>query len=57
MYFDDNRYIMEVKCLYALPLWFTKELSKLKIYPSSFSKVGNIYLKERRNENVRKYSA
>lgn len=55
MYFDKDMYIMEVKCLYALPLWFVKELSKLKIYPSSFSKVGNIYLKERRNKHVRKY--
>jgi len=55
MYFDQNMYIMEVKCLYALPLWFIRELSKLKIYPSSFSKVGNIYLKERRSKNVRKH--
>ena len=46
---------MEVKCLNSLPLWFTNELSKLKIYPSSFSKVGNIYMKERGKENVREY--
>lgn len=56
MYFDDVTYIMEVKCLYTLPLWFVKELTKFKIYPKSFSKVGNIYLKERRKNNVRKYS-
>lgn len=54
-YFKKNTYIMEVKCLASLPLWFTKELNKLKIYPVSFSKVGNIYIKERGNSNVRKY--
>jgi SPX domain protein involved in polyphosphate accumulation len=47
-YFEENMYIMEVKSLSGLPLWFSKELSKQQIYPCSFSKVGNIYLKERR---------
>ena len=47
MYFDDNRYIMEVKSMNSLPIWFVTELSKYKIYPCSFSKVGSIYLKER----------
>jgi len=46
-YFDTKMYIMEVKCLNSLPLWFVKILSNNKIYPKSFSKVGNIYLKER----------
>lgn len=46
-YFDKPTYIMEVKCLGSLPLWFTKVLSKYQIYPSSFSKIGNIYKKER----------
>ena len=54
-FFDEQMYIMEVKCLNSLPLWFANELSKLKIYPSSFSKVGNIYMKERGKENVREY--
>jgi len=47
LYFDTTKYIMEVKSLYGLPLWFTKVLSKHKIYPTSFSKVGSIYKKER----------
>ena len=47
LFFDEKRYIMEVKSLYGLPLWFTKVLSQYKIYPTSFSKVGSIYKKER----------
>lgn len=46
-YFKESRYIMEIKSLYGLPLWFTKTLSENKIYPTSFSKVGSIYKKER----------
>lgn len=46
-YFDNDKYIMEVKSLNSLPLWFTKYLSINKIYPQSFSKVGSIYKKER----------
>lgn len=48
-YFDDDIYIMEIKAVGAIPLWLTKELSDLKIYPTSFSKVGNIYKKEMRS--------
>ncbi|MBQ7104596.1 MAG: polyphosphate polymerase domain-containing protein [Bacilli bacterium] len=55
LYFDTITYIMEVKCLFSLPIWFVSELNKLKIYPKSFSKVGNIYIKERGKKNVRKY--
>ena len=47
LYFDDDMYVMELKSLGGLPLWFTKILSNLKIYPRSFSKYGNIYKKER----------
>ena len=43
---DPNKYIMEIKTLGSLPLWFTKILTELKIYPKSFSKYGNIYKKE-----------
>ena len=46
LYFDEPHYIMEVKTLDSLPLWFTKILSELKIYPKSFSKYGSIYKKE-----------
>ena len=46
LFFDDNRLIMEIKTLDSMPLWLTNALSKLKIYPISFSKVGEIYKKE-----------
>ena len=46
-YFKDKKYIMEVKSLNSLPLWFVKFLSENKIYPQSFSKIGSIYVKER----------
>ena len=42
-YFKEDMYIMEIKSLNSIPLWFTKILSELKIYPVSFSKIGNIY--------------
>lgn len=42
-YFFDNRCVMEIKALDAMPLWLTSALSELKIYPASFTKYGNIY--------------
>lgn len=44
--FDDDKYVMEVKALDSYPIWFTKILSELKIYPMSFSKYGTIYKKD-----------
>lgn len=41
---DSNLVIMEVKTAGAIPLWFTKILSKNRIYKTSFSKYGNAYL-------------
>ncbi len=46
-FFDDDIYIMEIKTLNALPLWLSKTLSDLNIYPATFSKYGSIYQKER----------
>ena len=40
-----NIYILEAKAQYAYPKWFIELLNKEKIYPSSFSKYGNIYKK------------
>ena len=37
----SGRYLMEVKILGSIPLWFTRILSELKIYPTHFSKYGN----------------
>lgn len=39
----ENTYIMEIKTLGAIPLWLTKMLDELKIYPTPFSKYGNSY--------------
>lgn len=46
-YFEDDKYIMEIKCENSLPLWLVSFLNKNKIYPQPFSKVGHIYQKER----------
>lgn len=47
MLLPKGYYLMESKILGATPLWFTKILSELDIYPVSFSKYGNIYKKEK----------
>lgn len=46
-YFDEELYIMEIKTLGAMPLWLSRNLSELKIYPASFSKYGSIYKKDK----------
>lgn len=52
-YFDDKRnIIMEVKASSAMPLWLVRLLSENKIYPERFSKVGKIYEKIRKEQNV-----
>jgi len=40
---NQNQIIMEIKAAGAVPLWFSKTLSELKIFPASFSKVGICY--------------
>ena len=45
LYFEDGTIVMEVKTLDTLPLWFAKALSRMKIYPASFSKYGRVYEK------------
>jgi len=42
----DDYYLMETKILDASPFWFTRILSELSIYLTSFSKYGNIYKME-----------
>ena len=39
----DGQYLMEVKISGAVPLWFTKIISGLNVYPVSFSKYGTEY--------------
>lgn len=40
---DAYHYLMEIKVPGAMPLWLSKILSELEIYPTSFSKYGNVY--------------
>ncbi len=40
---SDDVYIMEIKAQGAIPLFLSRILSQQKVYPSSFSKVGNIH--------------
>lgn len=39
----EDKHLMEVKAVGALPRWFIDVLDELRIYPSSFSKYGTIY--------------
>lgn len=39
----EDEWIMEIKIDKAMPLWMTKILSELQIYPSSYSKYGTEY--------------
>lgn len=40
---DDNCVLLEIKVPMAYPMWLSRILSRLEIYPISFSKYGNIY--------------
>ena len=54
---EDNIYLMEVKILGAMPLWFANILSELEIYNTHFSKYGDEYVKytlERQNSDLRR---
>ena len=42
---EKNQYLMEVKILGAMPIWFTNIISELEIYNTHFSKYGNEYMK------------
>lgn len=42
---EENQYLMEVKILGAMPIWFTNILSELEIYNTHFSKYGTEYMK------------
>ena len=52
-YFENEKnIIMEIKAHGVLPLWLVKKLSAEKIFPEQFSKVGKIYQKIRKEQNV-----
>ena len=42
---DKDKYIMEIKILDAIPLWFVKILDQFNISPCGFSKYGEAYTK------------
>lgn len=52
---EENQYLMEVKILGSIPLWFANILSDLKIYNTHFSKYGtefeNYLIKKQFNTN------
>lgn len=43
----NDKCLMEIKVLGTIPLWLSRILDRLHIYSSSFSKVGNVFLKEK----------
>lgn len=45
---EEEFWIMEIKVPMAYPLWLSRTLTELKIYPTSFSKYGQIYKKEKK---------
>ncbi|MBR1884684.1 MAG: polyphosphate polymerase domain-containing protein [Clostridia bacterium] len=51
----DGTCVMETKTLGAYPKWFVDALSKLKIYPKSFTKYGNVYKNQIYKEGVMSY--
>ena len=48
---DKDKYIMEIKILDAIPLWFVKILDQFNISPCGFSKYGEAYTKLILKEN------
>ena len=42
---DEGCVLMELKTNGGIPLWLTRELTRLKIYKASFSKYGKAYEK------------
>lgn len=52
MFFKNGEIVMEVKAENAYPLWFVRALSKLRIYPTSFSKYGRVMKRLEENGRV-----
>ena len=47
LYFEQGEVVMEIKCGSAYPIWLCRMLGEQGIYPTSFSKYGAFYTKER----------
>lgn len=54
--FENATVLMELKTGDAMPLWLAHALANLKIFPTSFSKYGNIYKRKIENESKEKAS-
>ena len=53
IYFEgEPNIIMEIKAHGFLPIWLVKAMSENKVYPQRFSKVGRVYEKIRKEQNV-----
>lgn len=50
---EEGQVLMEIKVGGAYPLWLTRLLNELKIYPISFSKYGTIYKKKLQENSIR----
>lgn len=48
---DENTRIMEIKIPEAMPVWLSKILDELEIFPQSFSKYGTAYLEKLSEKN------
>ena len=42
---EPGQTLMEIKIPGVMPLWLSKELSRLGIFPTSFSKYGKAYMR------------
>ncbi len=47
---EDGVWLMEIKAPGAMPLWLTDALTRLQIYPTSFSKYGRVYTRNHRRQ-------
>ena len=49
---NEKNIIREIKASGVMPLWLVKLLSKEKVFPSQFSKIGKVYEQIRKEQNV-----
>ena len=42
-FFNEPRYVCEIKAQDAMPLWMVNILTEQRIFPASFSKIGYVY--------------
>ena len=54
---DDNMVLLEIKTDGAMPLWLSRALSELQIYPTSFSKYGTAYLQTITQKGEQSYAS